>query len=131
VTSSALNGFSALRHRNFALYLCARLLGTIAVQMQNVAVGWQVYAITGNALDLGFIGLAQFAPFVALVLVAGQVADHFNRRAIIIVCHGVELLCALILLIFTLGGFQVLWPVFAQGNRIKNCHYLDIFGFNF
>lgn len=113
MTSSALNGFSALRHRNFALYLCARLLGTIAVQMQNVAVGWQVYAITGNALDLGFIGLAQFAPFVALVLVAGQVADHFNRRAIIIVCHGVELLCALILLIFTLGGFQVLWPVFA------------------
>jgi MFS family permease len=113
VTSSALNGFSALRHRNFALYLCARLLGTIAVQMQNVAVGWQVYAITGNALDLGFIGLAQFAPFVALVLVAGQVADHFNRRAIIIVCHGVELLCALILLIFTFGGFQALWPVFA------------------
>jgi MFS family permease len=113
VTSSALNGFSALRHRNFALYLCARLLGTIAVQMQNVAVGWQVYAITGDALDLGFIGLAQFAPFVALVLVAGQVADHFNRRAIIIVCHGVELLCALILLIFTFGGFQALWPVFA------------------
>ncbi len=113
MTSSTLNGFSALRHRNFALYLCARLLGTIAVQMQNVAVGWQVYAITGNALDLGFIGLAQFAPFVALVLVAGQVADHFNRRAIIIVCHGVELLCALILLIFTFGGFQALWPVFA------------------
>ena len=69
--------------------------------------------MTGNALDLGLIGLAQFAPFVALVLVAGQAADHFNRRAIIIVCHGVELLCALILLLFTLGGFQVLWPVFA------------------
>ena len=113
MTSSALNGFGALRHRNFAFYLSARLLGTIAVQMQNVAVGWQVYAMTGNALDLGWIGLAQFAPFVALVLVAGQAADHFNRRVIIIVCHGVELLCALILLLFTLGGFQVLWPVFA------------------
>ena len=113
MTSSTLNSFSALRHRNFALYLCARLLGTIAVQMQNVAVGWQVYAITGDALDLGFIGLAQFAPFVALVLVAGQAADHFNRRVIIILCHAVELLCALILLFFTLGGFQGLWPVFA------------------
>ena len=113
MTSSALNGFGALRHRNFAFYLSTRLLGTIAVQMQNVAVGWQVYAMTGNALDLGWIGLAQFAPFVALVLVAGQAADHFNRRTIIIVCHGVELLCALILLLFTLGGFQVLWPVFA------------------
>lgn len=113
MTSSALNGFSALRHRNFAFYLSARLLGTIAVQMQNVAVGWQVYAITGDALDLGLIGLAQFAPFVALVLVAGQAADHFNRRAIIIACHAVELSCALILLLFTLGGFQALWPVFA------------------
>ncbi|MBK8182759.1 MAG: MFS transporter [Candidatus Competibacteraceae bacterium] len=114
MTSSALTGFSALRHRNFAFYLSARLLATIAVQMQNVAVGWQVYAMTGNALDLGFIGLAQFAPFFLLVLVAGQAADHFNRRLIIILCHGVELLCALILLAFTVGGFQVLWPVFAS-----------------
>lgn len=105
--------FSALRQRNFACYLSARLLGTIAVQMQSVAVGWQVYAITGNALDLGLIGLAQFAPFILLVLVAGQAADHFNRRAIIIVCYGVELSCALSLLLFTVGDYASLWPVFA------------------
>lgn len=111
---SSLNGFSALRHRNFAFYLSARLLGTIAVQMLNVAVGWQVYALTGDALDLGFIGLAQFAPFFLLVLVAGQVADQFNRRLIIIACYGVELSCALILLSFTFGGFHSLWPVFAS-----------------
>ncbi|HAS86081.1 MAG TPA: MFS transporter, partial [Candidatus Competibacteraceae bacterium] len=103
MSASALKGFSALRHRNFAFYLSARLLGTIAVQMQNVAVGWQVYALTVDALDLGFIGLAQFAPFFLLVLVAGQVADQFNRRMIIIACYGVELSCALILLVFTLG----------------------------
>ncbi|MBL8259034.1 MAG: MFS transporter [Candidatus Competibacteraceae bacterium] len=114
MSASALTGFGALRHRNFALYLSARLLGTLAVQMQNVAVGWQVYAMTGDPLDLGFIGLAQFAPFFLLVLVAGQAADHFNRRAIIIVCHAVELSCASILLGFTLGGFQALWPVFAS-----------------
>ncbi|HAO31859.1 MAG TPA: MFS transporter, partial [Candidatus Competibacteraceae bacterium] len=53
MTAAALTGFTALRHRNFAFYLSARLLGTIAVQMQNVAVGWQVYAITGDPLDLG------------------------------------------------------------------------------
>ncbi|MBK7542170.1 MAG: MFS transporter [Candidatus Competibacteraceae bacterium] len=114
MTLSTPNGFSALRHRNFACYLSARLLGTIAVQMQNVAVGWQVYAITGNALDLGFIGLAQFAPFFLLVLVAGQAADQFNRRAIIMVCHAVELICALSLLLFTLSGYRSLWPVFAS-----------------
>ena len=113
MSAVALTGFSALRHRNFAFYLSARLLGTIAVQMQNVAVGWQVYAITGDLLDLGLIGLAQFAPFFLLILVAGHVADQFDRRRIIIVCHLVELSCALLLLGFTLGGYQQLGPVFA------------------
>lgn len=112
--SDALTGFSALRQRNFTFYLSARLLATVAVQMQNVAVGWQVYAMTGNPLDLGFIGLAQFAPFFFLVLVAGQAADHFNRRNILILCYAVELICAVILLVFTLGGFQNLWLVFAS-----------------
>ena len=75
--------FTALTHRNFALFLGARVLAGLAVQMQGVAIGWQVYAITGKALDLGLIGLAQFLPFVVLVLPAGQVADHFNRRTIV------------------------------------------------
>ena len=51
------NGFSVLRHRNFTFYLFARTLGTLAVQMQNVAIGWQVYSMTGNLFDLGLIGL--------------------------------------------------------------------------
>lgn len=109
---SLLNRFDALRHRNFTLFLFARLFATIAVQMQSVAVGWQIYALTGDPLDLGFIGLVQFAPFVVLVLIAGQVADHFNRRVIIILCHAVEIFCAMILLWLTLGGFSLLWPVF-------------------
>lgn len=112
MSAAALNGFSALRHRNFAFYLSGRLLATVAVQMQNVAIGWQVYAITGNPLDLGWIGLAQFAPFLALVLVAGQVADQLDRRRILMACYAVELGCVLILLGFTLGQFQNLWPVF-------------------
>jgi MFS family permease len=105
--------FAALKHKNFSLYLGARLLATLAVQMQSVAIGWQVYAITGNALDLGLIGLAQFLPFVVLVLPAGQVADRFERRTIIAICYAVEVLCALLLLAFTLAGFTVLGPVFA------------------
>jgi MFS family permease len=107
------SAFAALRHWNFALYLGARLLATLAVQMQSVAIGWQVYAITGDALDLGLIGLAQFLPFVVLVLPAGQVADRFDRRTIIAVCYAVEVLCAVLLLAFTLTGVVVLGPVFA------------------
>ncbi|HYE36686.1 MFS transporter [Methylocaldum sp.] len=104
---------SALRHRDFTLYLCARFLGAVAVQMQSVAVGWQVYALTGDALDLGLIGLAQFAPFVPLVLIAGQMADRFDRRRIIMLCYAVEVLCGLLLIGFTLTGLEIVWPVFA------------------
>jgi len=103
----------ALRHRSFALFLVARLLATVAVQMQGVAIGWQVYAITGSALDLGLIGLAQFLPFVVLVLPAGQLADRLDRRLILAACYVTELVCALLLLAFTLAGLATAWPVFA------------------
>jgi MFS family permease len=106
-------GFSVLRNRNFAFYLSARVLGTLAVQMQSVAIGWQVYEITGNLFDLGLIGLAQFAPFLALILFAGHAADRYDRRTIIAICMGVQLLCSLLLLVFTLSGSHVVWPVFA------------------
>jgi Transmembrane secretion effector len=103
---------SAFHDSNFRLFLSARFLGNIATQIQSVAIGWQVYALTGNVLDLGFIGLAQFAPFVALVLFAGQVADRYDRKRIITICHAVSLLCGVLLLAFTLLGTTRVWPVF-------------------
>jgi MFS family permease len=112
MSSSASNGFSVLKHRNFAFYLSARVLGTLAVQMQHVAIGWHVYALTGNLFDLGLIGLAQFAPFLLLILPAGHVADRYNRRNIIALCLGAQLLCGLLLLAFTMTGLKIVWPVF-------------------
>ena len=110
---SSSNGFSVLRNRNFSFYLAARILGTLAVQMQSVAIGWQVYQMTGSLFDLGLIGLAQFAPFLVLILVAGHVADRFNRLHIIMLCLATQLLCGLLLLAFTWSGATVVWPVFA------------------
>src|SRR5476651_802575 len=107
------NGLRILRHRNFSFYLSSRVLGTLAVQMQNVAIGWQVYALTHNLFDLGLIGLAQFAPFLLLILIAGHAADRYNRRNIIALCLSAQLLCGLLLLSFTLSGLSVVWPVFA------------------
>jgi MFS family permease len=102
-----------LQHAGFVRFLSARLLASVAVQMQTVAVGWQIYAITGDPLDLGLIGLSQFLPFVLLVLPAGHVADRHNRALILALCIALEFGCALALLAFTLSGLDVAWPVFA------------------
>jgi MFS family permease len=111
--STSSNGFSVLRHRNFTLYLTARTLATLAVQMQNVAIGWQVYSMTHNLFDLGLIGLAQFAPFLLLILIAGHAADRYDRRNLIALALGAQLLCGLMLLGFTYTGLSTVWPVFA------------------
>ena len=102
----------ALDFPNFRFYVAARFLTTFAVQMQSVAIGWQVYAITGDPLDLGLVGLAQFLPFVVLVLPAGQVADRFDRRIILTLCYVLETLCAFLLLVYSLTGIEDVWPVF-------------------
>jgi MFS family permease len=107
------NRYGVLRYRNFRLYLAARLLSTLAVQMQSVAIGWQVYATTGDVFDLGLIGLAQFAPFLLLILYAGHVADRYDRRKIITACIGAQLACGLGLLAFTYLDMQAVWPIFA------------------
>ncbi|GAB3463346.1 MFS transporter [Massilia terrae] len=106
-------GLGVLRNRNLSLYLSSRFLGTIAVQMQSVAVGWQVYQLTGSLFDLGLIGLAQFAPFLLLILWAGHVADTHNRRTIVQLCQAAQLLCALLLLMFTFSGSSAVGVVFA------------------
>ncbi|WP_044889264.1 MFS transporter [Myxococcus hansupus] len=90
-------------HRDFRFYLLSRLCAVLAVQIESVAIGWQVYERTDSALALGYTGLAQFIPFVGLCLFGGQVADRVDRRAILAVCQTVMLLCSLLLLAFTLG----------------------------
>jgi MFS family permease len=105
-------GFAVLKQRDFALYLCARLSSSIAAQMLIVAVGWQVYKLTGRMLDLGLIGLSQFLPFLCLSLFAGHAADRFDRRLIISLCLATNLICALLLLLFAVGGIGSTVPIF-------------------
>ena len=78
---------SAVQHASFRLYLGAIVLGTLGIQIQGVAVAWQVFRLTradteNAALALGAIGLAEVIPFVAAVLFAGHVADTHDRRRI-------------------------------------------------
>ncbi len=113
--SSALTagGFSLFRRRTFAFYLGARLFSGLAAQMIIIAVGWQVYHLTGRVLDLGLVGLSQFLPFLCLSLFAGHAADRFDRRRIILCCLTVFLVCALLLLSFARRGNGSVLPIFA------------------
>ena len=77
-----------------------------------MAVGWQVYHITGRVLDLGLIGLSQFLPFLCLVLFSGHVADQFDRRIIILICHCAYGACALALLSFAHAEIGTTLPIF-------------------
>jgi MFS family permease len=81
--------------------------------MVIMAVGWQVYHITGRVLDLGLIGLSQFLPFLCLVLFSGHVADQFDRRVIILVGHCAYTACALLLLGFAWMNIRSTVPIFA------------------
>src|ERR1700755_2312466 len=78
---------AAFRYPAFRYFQAARFLVVAAMEMQSVAVGWQVYEITRKPLDLGLIGLAQFLPGVLLFLVSGHVADRFDRRKLVTLCY--------------------------------------------
>jgi MFS family permease len=106
-------GLAVLKNRDFTLYLGSRFCASIATQMVIMAVGWQVYHITGRVLDLGLIGLSQFLPFLCLVLFSGHVADQFDRRIIIILGHCSYVLCALLLLDFAWLKISTTLPIFA------------------
>ncbi|MEA2938518.1 MAG: hypothetical protein QOC56_2022, partial [Alphaproteobacteria bacterium] len=82
---------SIFRVRSFALLFITRVSSNTSNQMLAIAAAYQVYELTDSALHLGFIGLVQFLPPVLLMLVAGQVADRFNRRLILRCCFVVEL----------------------------------------
>ncbi len=113
VSSVSSDSYSLFKQRDFMLYMVARLFANLGVQMQTVAVGWAVYSKTSQPLDLGLVGLSQFAPFVLLVLPAGHFADHHDRRRIVVGCLALHAVCALILGLFTLIDLASIWPIFA------------------
>jgi MFS family permease len=100
----------ALQLRDFALLWSSQLTNGLASQMLAVAIGWQVYAIHRNPLDLGLVGLAEFVPLPVLALPAGQIADRLPRRLVAAASYVLTIGVAVALLVVTLGGATKLWP---------------------
>ncbi len=104
--------FAAFRHGAFLRYWLSRFFGTFSTEIVSVAVGWQVYNLTGSQFDLGLIGLVQFLPSLLLVLITGVTADRFGRRLIMGLAVLLEAVCAATLLLFTWAGLTSALPIF-------------------
>jgi MFS family permease len=92
------------RHRDYMHFWASRWMSGLAVQIQSVSMGWQVYDLSRRSLDVGhasfnvsLIGLITFAPLFFLALPAGVVADHADRRRVLIACYAAELAPAALL----------------------------------
>ncbi|HEX2869319.1 MAG TPA: MFS transporter [Ignavibacteriales bacterium] len=115
------DAYASLRLKDFRWFIIARFILTLAIQMQSVVVGWQVYALTHDALSLGMIGVAEIIPFLLVTLFAGHVADIVNRKKIIVFSGLVYFICAAALLIISTS----LHPVLARYGAMPI--YLIIF----
>ena len=89
----------------FNIYLSSRLLSAVGSTMLQAIFAWQVYDISGSALNLGLLGLARLFSSLGLAMVGGATADAYNRRTIIMIAQTVPMTCGLILAVATLGGW--------------------------
>ncbi|MGY4829845.1 MFS transporter [Sphaerotilaceae bacterium SBD11-9] len=112
-TASAGPSASLFGLQAFMRFWYARVAGTIGNQMLMVAVGWQMYELTGSAWDLGLVGLLQFLPALLLTLVAGHVADRYDRTRILAGCMAAQMAIALVLMLATQGHWASRWLLLA------------------
>ena len=98
-----MDGISPYRPRDISAFIGSRISPTVAMQVQSVAIGWQIYDIERTPLALGLVGLCQFVPMFLLTLPAGELADRVDQRRLLAaaeimqaVCSGLFLLCTLV-----------------------------------
>lgn len=113
--SQTIRPWSSLLIRDYRLLWCASVLNALAVQVRNVASLYQVYDISGSALQLGLTGFFQAFPFVLFGLFAGAVADAFDRKKLLVITIVIQLIPSLLLAILTLTAAIQVWHVYALG----------------
>ena len=112
----------ALQHRDYALLWSSALSTGLGIAMVAVAIGWQVYALHHDPLELGLVGLAEFGPLPLLALPAGVLADRLSRRAVYAVSIVLDAGAVVLLLVVSLSGARSLWPylVAAAGTGVAS-----------
>jgi MFS family permease len=93
--------YQALRYKEFRFYLIARFLITIALTMQAVIIGYEIYELTNSKLLLGFIGLTEAIPAIGIAMYGGYVADKSEKRNMLISFIAMYTVMCVLLLVFT------------------------------
>jgi MFS family permease len=101
------------RNRDFAFFISSRFLSTVAMMVQSVAIGWQIYNIGNTPLSLGLVGLCQFAPMFLFTLPAGEISDRFDQRRVLAIAQVVLGLCSALFLVFSLVMPRNVLPFYA------------------
>lgn len=103
--------FAALRFRDYRLFTIGKILLFTSLQMQTVALGWELYERTRSAMVLGGIGLAQVLPIIALTLIAGHVADQHERKRTVLLSVMLLILASLALAVlsYSKGGIFLVY----------------------
>jgi MFS family permease len=104
MNTAAAPSLRLIEQRPFVLFWLSRLAATIGSQMLALLIGWQVYALTGSAFDLGLVGLIQFVPAVVLTLLIGHAADRYDRRMIVRTAQSVYALAGLMITVAMVAG---------------------------
>jgi len=112
MSSKPADAAALLKQGSFVFFLLSRSLSRFSSQIAAVAIGWQVYELTGSAFDLGMVGLVQFLPTALLLFVAGQVADRFERKRVVQLCQVAQALTGVFLAVSTWAGWLTELQIF-------------------
>lgn len=116
----------SLRHRNYRLYLTGQLVSVCGTWMQQVALSWLVYRLTGSATLLGAVGFASQAPIFALGPIGGVVSDRFSCRRILLLTQSLALIQALVLAALTIGGWVHVYHLIVLGTVLGVVNAFDM-----
>ena len=103
--------FRALKYRNYRMFFAGQSISLIGMWIQNVAMGWLVYRLTGSATLLGVVGFAENIPVFLLTPLAGVLVDRWNRRRIFIITQFLFMVQAFLMAFLTLTGMIQIWHI--------------------
>ena len=116
----------ALRHRNFAFFTAGQTCALIGYWIQQIAVSWLVYRLTGSATLLGVLSFAANVPVLLLAPVAGIWSDRFNRHQMMLATQVLEMLQAIALAVLAFGGWIEVWHIVALTVMLGTCVAVEL-----